>query len=77
MYLRRNKKWMKKLTGWKFSFKRDAISIRVCDFTEELERAWVGNIVSLKNACRKAIYHWDTCGLYVIELVCLFLKFCF
>jgi hypothetical protein len=23
-----------------------------CDFTEELERAWVGNIVSLKNACR-------------------------
>jgi hypothetical protein len=24
----------------------------VCDFPEELERAWVGNIVSLKNACR-------------------------
>ncbi len=26
---------------------------------------------------REAVCHWDTCGLYVIELVCFFLEFCF
>jgi hypothetical protein len=31
---------------------RAGILLLFCDFTEELERAWVGNIVSLKNACR-------------------------
>ncbi len=31
---------------------RAGILLLVCDFTEELERAWVGNIMSLKNACR-------------------------
>jgi hypothetical protein len=59
-----------------------------CEFEERLPKSYtnkwsgfvffVGKIPNQnRQLAREAVYHWDTCGLYVIELVCFFLKFCF
>jgi hypothetical protein len=59
-----------------------------CEFEKRLPKSytnkWSGFVFFVgkfknknRQLVREAVYHWDTCGLYVIELVCFFLKFCF